>query len=121
MFCPYSPDSGSHDDQSGSHNLQDGSHDSSSEEEETIEVTDDHHDNQWDCESVLSTYSNLYNHPVTISEQVRVWCAVIRIFCYSNKTSVNIVTSGYLQYVMTLYMRTHMHLCYYACVVQQYH
>ena len=23
---------------------------------------------QWDCESVLSTYSNLYNHPATITE-----------------------------------------------------
>ena len=24
--------------------------------------------NNWDCESILSTYSNLYNHPKTISE-----------------------------------------------------
>ncbi|XP_065900401.1 protein LTV1 homolog [Dysidea avara] len=52
---------------SGSHDLQDGSHDASSEEE-TVEVTSGRHDNQWDCESVLSTYSNLYNHPVTISD-----------------------------------------------------
>jgi len=76
VFFPFRPDSGSHDHQNGS---QDGSHDSGSEEEETIEVTDGRHDNQWDCESVLSTYSNLYNHPVTISEPVSVWCALIRI------------------------------------------
>ena len=25
---------------------------------------------QWDCESVLSTYSNLYNHPTKIKEPV---------------------------------------------------
>lgn len=46
-----------------------GSHDLSSQEEELVEVSDDcdekHH---WDCESILSTYSNLYNHPVTISD-----------------------------------------------------
>ena len=78
-FCLYSPDSGSHDNQNGSHGLQGGLYDSSNEEEETLEVTDDYHDNQWDCESVLSTYSNLYNHPVTISEQVRVWCVVVKM------------------------------------------
>ena len=47
-----------------------GSHDLSSEEEELVEVSDDCHENQWDCESILSTYSNLYNHPVTISDPV---------------------------------------------------
>ena len=47
-----------------------GSHDISSEEEELVEVSDDCHKNQWDCESILSTYSNLYNHPVTISDPV---------------------------------------------------
>eukprot|EP00118_Oscarella_pearsei_P009003 m.49298 g.49298 ORF g.49298 m.49298 type:complete len:54 (+) comp33972_c0_seq13:1357-1518(+) len=25
-------------------------------------------DEKWDCESVLSTYSNLYNHPTKIKE-----------------------------------------------------
>jgi len=60
-------------DDSESHDHQSGSHDSSSdEEEETMEVTDGRHDNQWDCESVLSTYSNLYNHPVTINDPVGV-------------------------------------------------
>ena len=24
--------------------------------------------NNWDCESIISTYSNLYNYPKTISE-----------------------------------------------------
>ena len=46
------------------------SHDFSSEEEELVEVSDDYHENKWDCESILSTYSNLYNHPVTISDPV---------------------------------------------------
>jgi len=46
------------------------SHDLSSEEEELVEVSDDCHENKWDCESILSTYSNLYNHPVTISDPV---------------------------------------------------
>lgn len=26
---------------------------------------------KWDCESILSTYSNIYNHPKLISEPVR--------------------------------------------------
>ena len=86
-FC--SPDSGSHD-------LQDGSHDASSEEE-TVEVTSGRHDNQWDCESVLSTYSNLYNHPVTISDPVGVcvracvcveWCVLIRTYFCLTRESV---------------------------------
>ena len=47
-----------------------GSHDHSTEEEELVEVSDDSQENQWDCESILSTYSNLYNRPVTISDPV---------------------------------------------------
>ena len=48
------------------------SHDvSSEEEEELVDVSDNGHKNQWDCESILSTYSNLYNHPVTIADPVR--------------------------------------------------
>lgn len=47
-----------------------GSHDLSSEEEELVEISDECQENRWDCESVLSTYSNLYNHPVTISNPV---------------------------------------------------
>ena len=27
---------------------------------------------KWDCESILSTYSNLYNHPKLISEPKKV-------------------------------------------------
>ena len=48
------------------------SHDvSSEEEEELVDASDDGHKNQWDCESILSTYSNIYNHPVTITDPVR--------------------------------------------------
>lgn len=28
---------------------------------------------KWDCESILSTYSNLYNHPRLIEEPKKVW------------------------------------------------
>lgn len=26
--------------------------------------------NKWDCESILSTYSNIYNHPIIIKDSV---------------------------------------------------
>uniref|UniRef100_A0A6P7G8C5 Protein LTV1 homolog n=1 Tax=Diabrotica virgifera virgifera TaxID=50390 RepID=A0A6P7G8C5_DIAVI len=38
-----------------------------SEEEEFVEVVE-HPKEKWDCESILSTYSNIYNHPKLISE-----------------------------------------------------
>lgn len=41
---------------------------SSEEEMVELEVTDDGSDRKWDCESVLSTYSNAYNHPKVINE-----------------------------------------------------
>ena len=37
-------------------------------EEETVQLEGDQ---QWDCESILSTYSNLYNHPTLIKEPPR--------------------------------------------------
>jgi len=30
------------------------------------------HEEKWDCESILSTYSNLYNHPRLIQEPKKV-------------------------------------------------
>lgn len=41
---------------------------SSEEEMVELEVGDDEADRKWDCESVLSTYSNAYNHPKVINE-----------------------------------------------------
>ncbi|KAG8234396.1 hypothetical protein J437_LFUL014614 [Ladona fulva] len=40
---------------------------SDDEEMETIDVPDKD-DKRWDCESILSTYSNLYNHPKLIKD-----------------------------------------------------
>lgn len=45
--------------------------DSSEEEMVELEVTEDEPDKKWDCESVLSTYSNAYNHPKVINEPRR--------------------------------------------------
>lgn len=44
--------------------IQDGN---DSSEDELIEVPVDKN-NRWDCESILSTYSNIYNHPKLIEE-----------------------------------------------------
>lgn len=43
---------------------------SSSEDEDDLEklVVDARERDKWDCESILSTYSNIYNHPKLISE-----------------------------------------------------
>lgn len=43
-------------------------HGSSDEEFEELEVPDEK-EKVWDCQSILSTYSNLYNHPKLIVEQ----------------------------------------------------
>lgn len=45
--------------------------DSSEEEMVELEVEDDSPEKKWDCESVLSTYSNAYNHPKLIAEPRR--------------------------------------------------
>lgn len=41
------------------------------EEKEEVIVSDDEHKEKWDCESILSTYSTLYNHPRTITDPPR--------------------------------------------------
>lgn len=43
---------------------------SDSEDEAVLEklVVDAREKDKWDCESILSTYSNIYNHPKLISE-----------------------------------------------------
>lgn len=42
---------------------------SDSDSEEEIEVeSGGRYKERWDCESILSTYSNLYNHPTVITE-----------------------------------------------------
>lgn len=41
---------------------------SSDEELIELEVDDDEEEKKWDCQSMLSTYSNKYNHPKVISE-----------------------------------------------------
>ncbi|XP_007947009.1 protein LTV1 homolog [Orycteropus afer afer] len=42
---------------------------SESEEEEIVTVVLDEVKEKWDCESICSTYSNLYNHPQLIKDQ----------------------------------------------------
>lgn len=43
--------------------------DSEEEKEETIEIgITSKDDSRWDCESILSTYSNIYNHPKLIQD-----------------------------------------------------
>ena len=42
--------------------------DSSDNENEVIEVTEAEPEDRFDCESILTTYSNIYNHPKLISE-----------------------------------------------------
>jgi len=43
-------------------------YDDDSDPEEIIKLTIEDKSKQWDCESILSTYSNLYNHPKLIVE-----------------------------------------------------
>ena len=43
-----------------------------SSDEELVEMcVDDEQEKKWDCESILSTYSNIYNHPKLIEEEPR--------------------------------------------------
>lgn len=42
--------------------------DEEEEKEERMKMYIDEKKEQWDCESILSTYSTLYNHPTTIKE-----------------------------------------------------
>ena len=35
----------------------------------TVELADRDPEAKWDCESILSTYSNIYNHPKLIRKQ----------------------------------------------------
>lgn len=44
---------------------------SSEEEMVDVEVNVDDNEKKWDCESILSIYSNKYNHPKLISEPIR--------------------------------------------------
>lgn len=43
---------------------------SNSDDENSLEelVVDARQKDKWDCESIISTYSNIYNHPKQISE-----------------------------------------------------
>lgn len=59
--------------------------DSSDEELIEVEVDDDDDEKKWDCQSMLSTYSNKYNHPKVISETRRKSTSKIQI---NQKTGV---------------------------------
>ena len=39
-----------------------------SDEDESSSSEESEPERKWDCESILSTYSNIYNHPQLISE-----------------------------------------------------
>jgi protein LTV1 len=45
-----------------------------SSEDENLEklIVDAREKDKWDCESIISTYSNIYNHPKLISEPPKV-------------------------------------------------
>lgn len=43
--------------------------DSSSDDEEDLVVKARDPSENWDCQTILSTYSNIYNHPKLISEK----------------------------------------------------
>ncbi|XP_053685455.1 protein LTV1 homolog isoform X2 [Sabethes cyaneus] len=52
----------------------------SSDEEEMVELeVEDETQKKWDCESILSTYSNIYNHPKLIEEPTKRKAAKIAI------------------------------------------
>ncbi|XP_064483547.1 protein LTV1 homolog isoform X2 [Ornithodoros turicata] len=56
------------------------------EEEETMELAEEAvQKEQWDCESILSTYSNLYNHPRLIAEPRKSLCLQDKVLL-SSKT-----------------------------------
>jgi protein LTV1 len=42
------------------------------EAREVIALEETSKEDKWDCESIISTYSNLYNHPKMISEPRRI-------------------------------------------------
>lgn len=46
----------------------------SDSEDENLEklIVDTRGKDKWDCESIISTYSNIYNHPKLISEPSKV-------------------------------------------------
>ncbi|XP_054003020.1 protein LTV1 homolog [Hylaeus anthracinus] len=56
---------------------------SSSDDENGLEqlVVDARQKDQWDCESIISTYSNIYNHPKLISEPKARYLIIIFYSC----------------------------------------
>ncbi len=63
-------------------NADNGDHSSTESEEERDNIPIDGQP-KWDCESILSTYSNLYNHPTLIKEAPRSHLKekVLEMFC----------------------------------------
>lgn len=55
--------------------------DNNDDQEERLEkrFLEDKHGEKWDCESILSTYSTLYNHPTMISEPSRKRAKVLQL------------------------------------------
>ncbi|XP_021344277.1 protein LTV1 homolog, partial [Mizuhopecten yessoensis] len=46
----------------------DGKNDESEDDDDMVDVEVQEPGEKWDCESILSTYSNIYNHPKLIEE-----------------------------------------------------
>lgn len=63
---------------------------SSSEDEDLQErlVVDARTKDKWDCESILSTYSNIYNHPKLIPEPSNVIILRILLMCIFYRGSI---------------------------------
>ncbi len=62
-----------------------------SEEEKEVIVVDEgqNRDEKWDCESIISTYSNIYNHPKLISEAKRFMVSTVTHVGHLTDLTVN--------------------------------
>lgn len=71
---------------------------SSTEDEDDLEklVVDARERDKWDCESILSTYSNIYNHPKLIAEpKVNFFFCILLYLIYERYiSSFNVVFQG---------------------------
>ena len=69
---------------------------------------------EWDCESILSTYSNLYNHPTLIKEHVNQQRKVLSSTLYMYITCISHVYHMYITCIL------HAYCMYIACVLHVY-
>lgn len=61
------------------HNILLSDSESSSEDERFVVLAEKE---RWDCESVISTYSNLYNHPKLITEPKVSFLLILSVYLF---------------------------------------